>query len=149
MTPKPVTSVLTCAVNTAPARPTMRLLHLAALLFAPAAARTRIFDQMSQGHIDFMLSKIPRGRFLELDEAARVVQQGPATGPERQKARSESAPGLLSSGRRWRSYSIAMLSRADTSLMTILGLQAGIAQCLDRGGHTVMAKRIGVACLFE
>ena len=34
----------------------------------PAAARTRIFDQMSQEHIDYMLSKIPRCRFLELEE---------------------------------------------------------------------------------
>ena len=32
----------------------------------PAAARTRIFDQMSQEHIGYMLSKIPRGRFLEV-----------------------------------------------------------------------------------
>lgn len=39
----------------------------------PAAARTRIFDQMSQSHIDFMLSKIPRGRFLEVDEAAAMI----------------------------------------------------------------------------
>ena len=39
----------------------------------PAAARTRIFDQMSQTHIDFMLSKIPRGRFLEVDEAANMI----------------------------------------------------------------------------
>lgn len=39
----------------------------------PAAARTRIFDQMSQEHIDFMLSKIPRGRFLELNEAAAMI----------------------------------------------------------------------------
>ena len=39
----------------------------------PAAARTRIFDQMSQEHIDFMLSKIPRGRFLEVDEAANMI----------------------------------------------------------------------------
>ena len=39
----------------------------------PAAARTRIFDQMSQAHIDFMLSKIPRGRFLEVDEAANMI----------------------------------------------------------------------------
>ena len=31
----------------------------------PAAARTRIFDQMSQEHIDYMLQKIPRGRFVE------------------------------------------------------------------------------------
>lgn len=39
----------------------------------PAAARTRIFDQMSQEHIDYMLSKIPRGRFLELQEAASMI----------------------------------------------------------------------------
>jgi 3-oxoacyl-[acyl-carrier protein] reductase len=39
----------------------------------PAAARTRIFDQMSQQHIDYMLSKIPRARFLELDEAASMI----------------------------------------------------------------------------
>lgn len=39
----------------------------------PAAARTRIFDQMAQSHIDFMLSKIPRGRFLEVDEAANMI----------------------------------------------------------------------------
>jgi 2-dehydro-3-deoxy-L-rhamnonate dehydrogenase (NAD+) len=39
----------------------------------PAAARTRIFEQISQQHIDYMLSKIPRGRFLELDEAASMV----------------------------------------------------------------------------
>ena len=39
----------------------------------PAAARTRIFDQMAQTHIDYMLSKIPRGRFLEVDEAASMI----------------------------------------------------------------------------
>ena len=39
----------------------------------PAAARTRIFDQMSEEHIAFMLSKIPRGRFLELPEAAAMI----------------------------------------------------------------------------
>jgi NAD(P)-dependent dehydrogenase (short-subunit alcohol dehydrogenase family) len=39
----------------------------------PAAARTRIFDQMSQEHIDYMLAKIPRGRFLEVDEAASMI----------------------------------------------------------------------------
>ena len=32
----------------------------------PAAARTRIFDQMSDEHIDYMLSKIPRGRFMDV-----------------------------------------------------------------------------------
>ena len=39
----------------------------------PAAARTRIFDQMTQAHIDYMLSKIPRGRFVELGEVAALV----------------------------------------------------------------------------
>ena len=39
----------------------------------PAAARTAIFDQMTQEHIDFMLSKIPRGRFVTVDEIAALV----------------------------------------------------------------------------
>ena len=39
----------------------------------PAAARTNIFAQMSQSHIDYMLSKIPRGRFAEVDEIAAMV----------------------------------------------------------------------------
>lgn len=39
----------------------------------PAAARTRIFDQMSEEHIGYMLSKIPRGRFVEVDEIAGLV----------------------------------------------------------------------------
>jgi NAD(P)-dependent dehydrogenase (short-subunit alcohol dehydrogenase family) len=39
----------------------------------PAAARTPIFDSMKQEHIDFMLSKIPMGRFLEVREAAAMI----------------------------------------------------------------------------
>ena len=39
----------------------------------PAAARTRIFDQISQDHIDYMLSKIPRGRFVLVEEVAALV----------------------------------------------------------------------------
>lgn len=39
----------------------------------PAAARTRIFDQMSEEHIAYMLQRIPRGRFLEVDEAASLI----------------------------------------------------------------------------
>jgi 3-oxoacyl-[acyl-carrier protein] reductase len=39
----------------------------------PAAARTRIFDQMKPEHIDYMLSRIPRGRFLEVGEAAAMI----------------------------------------------------------------------------
>jgi 3-oxoacyl-[acyl-carrier protein] reductase len=39
----------------------------------PAAVRTPIFDQMPQSHIDFMLSKIPKGRFGTVDEVASLV----------------------------------------------------------------------------
>jgi NAD(P)-dependent dehydrogenase (short-subunit alcohol dehydrogenase family) len=39
----------------------------------PAAAKTEIFDQMKQEHIDYMLSRIPMGRFLQVEEAAALV----------------------------------------------------------------------------
>jgi 2-dehydro-3-deoxy-L-rhamnonate dehydrogenase (NAD+) len=39
----------------------------------PAAAKTAIFDQMTQQHIDYMLSKIPMARFVEVDEIASLV----------------------------------------------------------------------------
>jgi len=39
----------------------------------PAAVKTRIFEQISQQHIDYMLAKIPRGRFLKAEEAAAMV----------------------------------------------------------------------------
>ena len=39
----------------------------------PAAARTEIFNQMKQEHVDYMLSRIPMGRFLELDEVAALI----------------------------------------------------------------------------
>lgn len=39
----------------------------------PAAIRTAIFEQISQEHIDYMLSKIPMGRFGGVDEAAAMV----------------------------------------------------------------------------
>ncbi|WP_328703027.1 SDR family NAD(P)-dependent oxidoreductase [Arenibaculum pallidiluteum] len=39
----------------------------------PAAAKTEIFAQMRQEHIDFMLSKIPMGRFLEVEEVAGMI----------------------------------------------------------------------------
>jgi NAD(P)-dependent dehydrogenase (short-subunit alcohol dehydrogenase family) len=47
--------------------------NIAVNCITPAAARTRIFEQMTQQHIDFMLSRIPRGRFLEVDEVAAMV----------------------------------------------------------------------------
>ncbi|TMH00301.1 MAG: SDR family oxidoreductase, partial [Betaproteobacteria bacterium] len=39
----------------------------------PAAVRTAMFDQMTQQHIDFMLSKIPLGRFGEVEEIAAMI----------------------------------------------------------------------------
>ena len=39
----------------------------------PAAAKTRIFDQINENHIQYMLSKIPRNRFLKVEEAASMV----------------------------------------------------------------------------
>ena len=39
----------------------------------PAAAKTRIFDQMSEEHVNYMLSKIPMGRFVEVEEIALLV----------------------------------------------------------------------------
>ena len=40
----------------------------------PAAAKTRIFDQISQEHIDYMLSKIPRNRFVKVEEIASLIK---------------------------------------------------------------------------
>jgi len=39
----------------------------------PAAARTAIFNQITQEHIDYMLSKIPRGRFVQVAEVAALA----------------------------------------------------------------------------
>jgi 3-oxoacyl-[acyl-carrier protein] reductase len=47
--------------------------NIAVNCVTPAAARTAIFDQMKQEHIDYMLSKIPRNRFLEVNEAAAMI----------------------------------------------------------------------------
>ncbi len=48
-------------------------LDIAVNCITPAAARTRIFDQMTEEHINYMLSKIPRARFVETDEIAAMV----------------------------------------------------------------------------
>ncbi|SAK49358.1 acetyacetyl-CoA reductase [Caballeronia catudaia] len=48
-------------------------LDIAVNAVTPAAARTKIFEQMKQEHIDYMLSKIPRGRFVEVKEIASMV----------------------------------------------------------------------------
>jgi 3-oxoacyl-[acyl-carrier protein] reductase len=47
--------------------------NIAVNCITPAAAKTRIFEQMSQSHLDWMLSKIPRGRFLQIDELASLT----------------------------------------------------------------------------
>lgn len=48
-------------------------LDIAVNCITPAAARTRIFEQISQAHIDYMLSRIPRGRFVKVEEVAAMV----------------------------------------------------------------------------
>jgi NAD(P)-dependent dehydrogenase (short-subunit alcohol dehydrogenase family) len=47
--------------------------NIAVNCITPAAAKTRLFDQMTQQHIDFMLSRIPRKRFVEVAEIAAMV----------------------------------------------------------------------------
>ena len=47
--------------------------NVAVNCITPAAAKTRIFDQMSEEHVNWMLAKIPRGRFLEIDELASLA----------------------------------------------------------------------------
>jgi 2-dehydro-3-deoxy-L-rhamnonate dehydrogenase (NAD+) len=47
--------------------------NIAVNCITPAAARTRIFDQLTQAHIDYMLSRIPRGRFVTPGEVAALI----------------------------------------------------------------------------
>jgi len=47
--------------------------NIAVNCVTPAAAKTAIFDQITQQHIDFMLSKIPRNRFVRVEEVAAMV----------------------------------------------------------------------------
>ena len=47
--------------------------NIAVNCVTPAAAKTRIFDQISQEHIDYMLSKIPRNRYVLVEELASIV----------------------------------------------------------------------------
>ena len=47
--------------------------NIAVNVVTPAGAKTRIFEQMTKEHINYMLSKVPRNRFLEVDELASLV----------------------------------------------------------------------------
>ena len=47
--------------------------NIAVNAVTPAGAKTRILNQMSEKHVKFMLSKVPRGRFLELNELTSLV----------------------------------------------------------------------------
>jgi len=47
--------------------------NIAVNCVTPAAAKTRIFDQMTKEHIDYMLSKIPRNKFAKVEELASLV----------------------------------------------------------------------------
>ena len=51
----------------------LALKNIAVNCVTPAAAKTRIFDQMTEDHINYMLSKIPRNRFAKVDELASLV----------------------------------------------------------------------------
>ncbi len=51
----------------------LALKNIAVNCVTPAAAKTRIFDQMTDEHIDYMLSKIPRNKFAKVDELASLV----------------------------------------------------------------------------
>lgn len=51
----------------------MATYDIAVNCITPAAAQTRILEQITQQHIDYMLSKIPRGRFVITDEIASMV----------------------------------------------------------------------------
>ena len=47
--------------------------NIAVNAITPAGAKTRILDQMTKKHVNQMLSKVPRGRFLELNELSSMV----------------------------------------------------------------------------
>ena len=47
--------------------------NIAVNAITPAGAKTRILDQMSKEHVQKMLSKVPRGRFLEIEEMSSLV----------------------------------------------------------------------------
>ena len=47
--------------------------NIAVNAVTPAGAKTKILDQMSDKHVESMLSKVPRGRFLEIDELSSLV----------------------------------------------------------------------------
>lgn len=51
----------------------LALKNIAVNCVTPAAAKTRIFDQMTDEHINYMLSKIPRNKFAKVDELASLV----------------------------------------------------------------------------
>lgn len=47
--------------------------NIAVNCITPAAAKTRLFEQMTEAHIDYMLSKIPRARFVRVEEIAALA----------------------------------------------------------------------------
>ena len=51
----------------------LALKNIAVNCITPAAAKTRIFDQMTEEHINYMLSKIPRNKFAKVDELGSLV----------------------------------------------------------------------------
>ena len=86
---RPIGYVGSAVMLNAKLKPDATLLHVVAMTKAlgkelakydiavnaisPATAKTRILDELKPEFIDYMLSRIPRGRFLEVDEAAAMV----------------------------------------------------------------------------
>ena len=51
----------------------LALKNIAVNCVTPAAAKTRIFDQVTKEHIEYMLSKIPRNKFAKVEELGSLV----------------------------------------------------------------------------
>ena len=47
--------------------------NIAVSCVTPTVAKTAIFEQMTQEHIDYMLAKVPRGRFVKVEEIAAMI----------------------------------------------------------------------------
>ena len=70
----------------------------------PAAAKTRIFDQITDEFVQYMLAKIPRGRFVKVEEIAAMVawmaSAGTASPPARSSTTAAARPLRLTVARR-------------------------------------------------
>jgi NAD(P)-dependent dehydrogenase (short-subunit alcohol dehydrogenase family) len=119
--------------------------NIAVNCITPAAARTRLFDQMTKEHIDFMLSRIPRGRFLELEEVSAMVH-----GWYRRRTHLPLPPGLTSVAD-GRPISVQAASTFRKKTVTLIIYAVGFSRGAYRGSLSsekartcsVMATSVG------